>query len=324
MKNIDNFLNISCKCSGIGSVPHIDIDKISNLILDKLPDIPYWPQFENIDVRENMMIQYSENLPCLKLDLNEKMIRYDSSGSIEEKLLEFYENYTSSRYEYFKISPNFARGFYNILEKSKNRDNRFIKGQVVGPITFLLSIIGEDGKPIIYNDNLSDAITRGLAMKGVWQAKEIRKIGKIPIISFDEPSLSGFGSAFMALERDMVVSILDKIISTVKEHEDILIGLHCCGNSDWDMLLQSKIDILSFDSYGFSKNFTLYPRSIQKFLGKNGIIAWGAVPTIDYNENVSIETITEKLTNAFDTLEEKGIDRGLLPGRNPSGRSGLR
>ena len=159
---------------------------------------------------------------------------------------------------------------------------------------------------------MSDAIIRGLAMKGVWQAKEIRKIGKIPIISFDEPSLSGFGSAFMSIEKDTVFSILDKLISTIKEHENMLAGLHCCGNSDWEMLLQTKIDILSFDSYGFSDNLTLYPESIRKFFDNNGIIAWGAVPTSEFNEDVSLETVYQKIIKAFDTLSEKGIDRELL------------
>ncbi len=87
--------------------------------------------------------------------------------------------------------------------------------------------------------------------------------------------MSGFGSAFMPLSRDQAMSIFDKLIDTIKEHEDVITGIHCCGNSDWEMLLQTKFDIINFDAFSFLDNFTLYSRAINNFLKRGGIIAWG-------------------------------------------------
>ncbi|MDY6968871.1 MAG: hypothetical protein SVR08_09505 [Spirochaetota bacterium] len=311
MKDSDILKKIDNRSTGIGSVPHTDVDSICDLIIEKSPEIPYWPQFANIDARESMLLQYSENLPCLKLNLDKNDILYNSEDR-DKELLKFYEMLTSNNIDYFRISPDFARGFYTLLEKLKQCENRFIKGQVTGAVTFLYSIIGEEGKSVIYDDNLSDAIIRGLAMKAVWQAKEIRKFGKLPIIFFDEPSLSGFGSAFMSLEKETVISIFNKLISTVREHDEALLGIHCCGNSDWEMLLGSGIDILNFDSYGYVENFVLYPASIKSFLERGGIIAWGAVPTSEYSDDISLDDVYIKLKTAFNNLEEKGIKRELL------------
>ena len=308
----EKLFDLECKACGIGSVPHTDTDSITELIMNKAKDLPYWPQMENVDYREGMMVQYSENLPCLRLDRDKKDIYYDKSVNRDEIILEFFENITSNNYDYFKIGPDYARGFYSLLEKSANRENKFIKGQVVGPITFLLSITGEDNKPIIYDDMLSDAIIRGLAMKALWQVKEIRKLGKIPVIFFDEPSLSGFGSAFMSLNKEQFFDIFDKLISTVREHDEALIGVHCCGNSDWEMLLQSRIDIINFDAFDYGKYFILYPEKIKDFLKRDGIIAWGAVPTIAYDEKVTIDVIIDRLNEALDALAANGIDREFL------------
>ena len=108
---VDRLLNVDCKVTGIGSVPHKDIDYICELILNKFPDIPYCPQFSKIDARENMFLQCSENLPCLKPDLEKEHIYYDDSVNKEEKLLEFYDHLTRNSYEYFVLYPNAIKKF---------------------------------------------------------------------------------------------------------------------------------------------------------------------------------------------------------------------
>lgn len=312
----EKLLNLELKATGIGSVPHSDTDTVCDLILEKCRLLPYWPQMERVDFRESMMVQYVENFPCIKIDFDNKEVYYDKSADKNGEILTFFENMTSNNYDYFKIGRDFARGFYSILEKSSERENEFIKGQVVGPVTFLLSLIGENGKAIIHDEMISDAVIRGLAMKGVWQAKKIRESGKIPVIFFDEPSLSGFGSAFMALNHEQFFDIFNRLISTFREHDEALIGIHCCGNSDWEMLLQSGIDILNFDAYDYASYLVLYPEGIKKFLEKGGIIAWGAVPTSEYNDDVTIDVIKGRLKEALDVLESKGLSRDYVLGRS--------
>ncbi|MCU0821549.1 MAG: hypothetical protein MUC95_03630 [Spirochaetes bacterium] len=312
MKEKEQLLDVRLKATGIGSLPHQDADAACAHLLDRYIDIPCWPQMVQTDFREGMMIQYAENLPCLTIDLSRNEISYDKSADKDKALLKFFENYSAGNLEYFSIGRRFARGFYSMLGLSASKNNKFIKGQVVGPITFLLSVAGPDGKAIIHDEMLSDAVIRGLAMKGAWQAKKIRAAGKIPVIFFDEPSLSGFGSAFVPLNREHFFDIFDKLISTIKEHDNTMIGLHCCGNSDWDMILQSDIDILSFDSFEYGKYFVLYPDRIKKFIGRGGVIAWGAVPTDAFKDDVTIDMIQDRLNVCIDELVSKGIKKELI------------
>jgi hypothetical protein len=94
---------------------------------------------------------------------------------------------------------------------------------------------------------------------------------------------------------------------------DCFRGLHCCGNTNWGMLLKANIDILSIDAYQYGENLAMYPEELSEFLRKGGSIAWGIVPNTD--ATVRSETawsLAEKLEGIFDKIEGKGIDRKRL------------
>jgi hypothetical protein len=55
--------------------------------------------------------------------------------------------------------------------------------------------------------------------------------------------------------------------------------MHCCGNTDWGLLLEAPIDILSFDSFGYFDSLRLYDKAVGKFFARGGWLAWGLVPT---------------------------------------------
>ncbi|PIZ15534.1 hypothetical protein COY52_09520 [Candidatus Desantisbacteria bacterium CG_4_10_14_0_8_um_filter_48_22] len=309
---IKELLGVKCKATGIGSLPCRDVSSAVELVLCNCPDLPYWPQLARVDPRENMFLQFSERLPCLKPDLEKKSVRWDASVNREQELVRFYENLLAKNYGYFRISPDFARGLYALLDKAGTLKNKFIKGQVIGPVTFLSSITGADGKFLIYDEEITEASVKGLGAKAVWQAEEIKKAGKLPIIFFDEPYLSSLGSAHFPVSREKAIELLNGLIDFVKEQENALIGIHCCGNTDWSLVLDVKIDILSFDAFGYSGNFVLYPDNIKKFLGRGGMIAWGIVPTTEYKKGISVGSLSEKLDKALKSLAGKGVDRNTV------------
>jgi hypothetical protein len=95
------------------------------------------------------------------------------------------------------------------------------------------------------------------------------------MIFFDEPSLSAFGSAFSGLNREDVVRSLNECFAAVKG----LKGTHCCGNTDWNVLLSTHLDILSFDVYNYLETLSLYPKDLRAFLERGSTLAWGIVLT---------------------------------------------
>jgi methionine synthase II (cobalamin-independent) len=261
-----------------------------------------------------MLIQYSPPLPCLKPDLVQKDLLYVPECDRAAALLLFYEKFLAQDSSFFGLVPEFASGFYQLLKMLPdfNPAGKYLKGQIVGPITLGLSVKRSADQFLIHDAELMDTVIKGLAQQAVEQAKTFASLGRQAIIFIDEPSLSGYGSAFTPLSKDAVLEILGGTILHLREQTEAIIGLHCCGNTDWSLLLSLDLDILNLDAYGFSESFVLYPKEIKLFLEKGKRIAWGLIPTSDYTGNQTAPMLLDRLTQTFQTLTDKGIDQDRL------------
>jgi methionine synthase II (cobalamin-independent) len=180
-----------------------------------------------------------------------------------------------------------------------------IKGQVTGPISWGLTVTDENRRPVLYDEVLADAVAKHLRLKAAWQERELRKLVPQTIIFVDEPYMSAYGSAFVAIDRDLVVSLLSETMAGIQG----LVGVHCCGNTDWSILLETPMDILNFDAYGYAESLALYPQAVHAFLRRGGAIAWGIVPALEEEAiwRESVASLTERLVAAMHLLVKKGL-----------------
>ncbi|MDD5281402.1 MAG: hypothetical protein PHC37_01110 [Candidatus Omnitrophica bacterium] len=308
-------MNVKGLATGVGSLPFPDAEKAIDLILRYLPCAPFWPQLPKCDMREGMIAQFSENLPGLKID--GQGLRFAPVDK-EKELEVFYERFIEQDLPYFKLNLDFSRGlhaFYRRLKAMKTADLskiKFIKCQVTGPFTFCSGINDLDGKTILHDKVLMQAMVKGLTMKALWQLDYFKVFGKKIIMFFDEPYLTSVGSAYTPVSRNDVIDVFSELTESLKP-SGCLVGIHCCGNTDWSMLMDTAgIDIINFDAFEYQERFVLYADNLNRFLKKGGIICWGIVPTQGYNPNQTPEELSQKIKSGLDILVKKGIDRGLL------------
>ena len=289
--------------SSIGSLPYANAE--SALEIAKTLDIPAWPQLPKKGFFENMYVQQSSGMPGARLD-GENL--YFETEDIEEELTSFYEKYLEADYEYFAIKEDWAEGFYAFLNNPPK--TQYAKGQITGPISFGLTVCDKTKKPIIYNDTLFEAIRKAIEMKAIWQAEKLSAIGK-PIIFLDEPYLSSFGSCTIPLTKPQVVEWLKDVVLPIKE-KGIIVGIHCCGNTDWSILMEADIDILNFDAYNFAHTLRLYKDELYTFLEKGGQLAFGIVPSSEQINNESVENLHQRLKKEIKSLVDCGIPLQFL------------
>jgi len=274
--------------TGIGSVPFTDPQETVALILETLPQIPYWPQMVQLGYHEDMTAQAARGLPALKVDEANRTVGKDPALPRDEALAQFYEGILSGELAPFAFTEPDARGFFALLRAvaAGGCPGPALKGQLSGPVTFAGVVKDAGGKPILYDRELTQAVCAGLARKVAWQAEQFRQLGKAPIVFLDEPFLTGFGSAYLPISRDEVTEILTQTLEEARGAAagPLTLGVHCCGNTDWSLLLQVPIDILSFDSYGYFDSLRLYAQALSAYLARGGWLAWGLVPTLDPEE----------------------------------------
>ena len=299
--------------TGIGSFPQKDEREVFDLIFKHFPDIPFWPQLPKRSFLEGMVVQFSEGFPSFRLDQNEQRVWIDISEGFDREVERFYQNWENHEMEPFRISGDFATGLH-ILEELTSEKHRqkikYIKGQITGPITFGLSLTDQERKPIFYDPTLKDILIKHLSSKAQWMEKRFNNLlPEIPtIIFFDEPGISSFGSAFSILSREEIIDSLNECFLSVKG----LKGIHCCGNTDWSMLLSTHLDILSFDAYGYLENLSLYPKELGAFLERGGILAWGIVPTSEEILKEDVQSLLKRFKKGVEILSKEGIDPVLF------------
>ncbi|HBF43174.1 MAG TPA: hypothetical protein DDW42_05990 [Desulfobacteraceae bacterium] len=314
----DNPFNPEFLATGIGSVPFQDTEATCRDILQHFPSIPFWPQLVKRSYLEDMTVQYTEGLPLLEINEAKRSINISSQKNIEAELVNFYDHFFTNDLDYFSISESHASGLYTLLDliRQEKFNGLYIKGQTVGPITFAAGILDVNGKPVLHNSELMEAMVRGLAIKALWQVRELSKSGRKPIIFIDEPYLSGFGSAFSSIQRNEVIDILQTVINYLRENSDTLIGIHCCGNTDWPMIVEAGPDIINFDAFEYMDYFLLYPDEITRFIKGGGTVAWGILPTSGSTGNESVEGLSLRLKEGLDRIHKWGIDIDMIAERS--------
>lgn len=295
--------------TGIGSVPFKDPKDALSVIFENLKTIPFWPQLPRRSFLESMYVQYSEGLPGLVIDDLKKTIHIDTAKAASE-IEAAYTKYLEGDIDYFKISRSHAEGLYSFIERfgSAAKNIKYIKGHTTGPISFALTTTNENKQAVMYDKDTFEVLTKVLCMKVRWQIRQLKELFPNVIIFIDEPYLVSIGSSFVNINIEDAFSKLDEVIAAIKE-EGALAGLHCCGNTDWPLLLKRDLDILNFDAYAFTKELLLYGADVKAFLARGSTIAWGIVPSSDAIEKESPESLVKKFSDGLKMLSDKGIPK---------------
>jgi methionine synthase II (cobalamin-independent) len=289
-----------CLPTAIGSMPQTDPLSACSQVVHYLRDIPAWPQLPRRSFTENMYVQYSEGFPGVVLKENRIYIdRNQAQGQLEQ----FYAAFLENDIYKFSVGAEYAAGLHTFLSMP-GLSPLAVKGQVTGPITWGLTVTDQDRRAIIYDDVLGDAVPKLLRLKASWQEKALGQISRKTIIFIDEPYMAAYGSIGVVLEKEKIVSLLNEVFEGISGIK----GVHCCGNTDWSVILETKTDILSFDTYNFAGSLSLYPAEVKGFLDRGGTIAWGVVPNdAGALAGETVASLKDRLEEAMAPFTRNGI-----------------
>ncbi len=300
--------------TAIGSFPYQDPGKALDIIFDAIPDAPVWPQLPRRAVTEQMEIQYSEGMPRVRIDAEREKLVMDTSGDYSEEFASFYEAYMAvtdendaSALGRFAISPDYSQGVHALATRlsASGKKPPYAKVHTTGPCSFSLTVTDENKRAIYYNEEFRDVAAKALTLKSRWQIRKFAPLAGRVICFIDEPILSAFGSStYISVKRDDVVALVAEAVDAVHAENGIA-GVHCCGNTDWSILVDAGVDMINFDAYSYGETIGLYAGPVKSFIEKGGCLAWGIVPTSEAVLGETPETLVARYRGLVDGLSAK-------------------
>jgi hypothetical protein len=292
----------NCRTTAMGIMPHTDVERALEVALSL--DIPFWPQLPKVSYFEDMYVQALENFPGVEIDVANQRIRFRRSRFYEE-LPSYFERAEDP--ETFRLTEAYSLVYHRFLEKDLS-SYPAIRGQVISPISLGLKVVDEDQKSIIYHDEVREVLFDFIQKKVNLQYGDLQEKNPNGFVWVDDPGLGLIFTAFSGYNEVQAKGDFDRFLEGLEGPR----GLHLCAKPDWDFLLKSKLDILSFDSFSCGAVIINYPSMID-YINRGGIISWGLVPTYtELLEQETFDSLIERLETFWKGLIQRGMNREKL------------
>ena len=259
--------------TGVGALPHTDPVAACDDVLEIFPRFLYVPTLPDRGLLESIVFCDSEQLPGRMI--REDRLLFDSATDQTEAIEKVYMDYVEGNYASYGLHHDYASGFIEMMSRDVS-DTLVLKCQVTGPVTFGMQVVDANKRPIYYDSQLADVLSKMIALKARWCEMEMRKRTgvKETLVVLNEPYFASLGSSVVPIDREMVKSGWEDISALVEGG----LGIHCCSNTDWEFVLGLRPSVLSIDAYTTAKEFLLYADSLITYMEHGGVVAWGIVP----------------------------------------------
>jgi hypothetical protein len=271
--------------TGVGSLPHRNPWAALQLVAQMCPEVPFWPQLPRLSIHEHMTEQalgaHRAYFVPRKTGYGYRLM----PGQMQTYLDELSKGTAV-------LDESSAAGFFAFEQAVKAgvfQQARALKGQLVGPMTLACQLFdGEEA--FVFNEDSLTAVGRYITRLALWQMHRLQQ-WNLPVICFlDEPCLALLAHDPFQHNTEHIVQTLRDVVVTLQA-ANVLVGIHCCaGQPPFQIMCRVAPDILSFDAYQDLEMFCA-DASVQRFIHKGGLVAYGLVPTFSDLSDLDAATL---------------------------------
>ena len=210
----------------MGSLPHEDVSTAWETVLRDLPSIPSWPQLPRRAYRETMYAQFGERFPGITIEDGRvtSIGAMDLDAGLEQLYLAYLEDEVVR-----SVAEPYASGLHALLG-ARGTAGGARRAHITGPISWGLSVVDQNQRPILYDEVLACRGQAPAAQKA-WQS--VRWPHRQTIVMIDEPIWPP-SLLFVSLRANRSSGCSRRSLRAWG-----IRGVHCCGNTDWSILLAS-------------------------------------------------------------------------------------
>lgn len=248
--------------SAIGSLPHADVEQAARFALEAQPELPVAPQLPRRHPSEGMLAQVAAGMSGVRvgndgwsLAVDRRRLGPGPAGA--------------------PLDTDAWAGTLAFLRRAAAIGHAGpVKVQIAGPVTLGLAL-AQAGTPA----------SKAFAVAGAVVRDRIRAVrrevaGSLPdapvVFVLDEPGLTAYADPSFPLGSEETIDLLSGSLATAGAGgRNTVAGIHCCGPTDWSMVLQAGPDLLSLPVDAVPGEVS----GLAMFLDRGGWVSWGAVPT---------------------------------------------
>lgn len=271
--------------SGIGSLPHRDGENAARFVLDTM-GLPAIPTLPRRSPAEGMIAQAVVGLEGITLG------QYGAIA-VDVNRIDPVNPVTTD------LSHDAFGGFRSFLAVAPPRVRR-VKWQFVGPVTLGMTLV-RAGVP----EHLAfDVAVRAVRSHVQHLLDEVDAAlpGVAQVVFIDEPLIGELTDPGFALAPDTAIDLISGALAAIETRA--VSGLHCCADADLASLLATGPQVLAIP---VSSSIVHSAGYLHQFLGRGGVVAWGAVPT-DGPIPTTAERPWRRLNELWCQLMQRGCD----------------
>jgi hypothetical protein len=282
------------------ALPISDPEQAWALILKHFPELPAWPRLPHRSFLEKAELQLSEGFPGVVFEGDH--IYVDGVWESDPALDRLYISYLGNNVEHGRISRQYASGL-DLLRTEHVRlpaQTVALAGRVLGPLSWGASVNEQDGKPILRNEVMLDAVAKHLCLKAAWQESVLRAQAPVTITLVDEPLLTREALENLPFDKERAILLLEDVLAGLTG----LRGVHCPWPLD-PAVLSTSANVLSLD---ISSGARRVPGPdgdlglLREFVARGGVLVWCITPEANRVEGESAVKLADRLQTWLDAV----------------------
>lgn len=257
--------------TGVGSLPFLSASEGIQVVAERCPEAPFWPQLPQLSDQEGVIgqgIGILADFVVPRVGGYGYQVRPGKIDAVVEALHNSDGSLTSAN----------AVGFSE-FERAINLgifpSALAVKGQIEGPITLATYLFHGD-RAFLADSSLFAALVFHIAQIVRWQVDRLKLFGRPVMIFVDEPALCLDEAVSKGISHERRLSALSAIFDDIRA-QGAVSGLHCCAAHPFARMCLAKPDILSFDAHQGLEQFFASPEA-SVFMKDGGWVAYGMIP----------------------------------------------
>ncbi|MBI3270165.1 MAG: hypothetical protein HYZ53_14240 [Planctomycetes bacterium] len=298
--------------TGIGSLPHRGAAEAVEWVFRNTPDLPFWPQLPASPGGRDMVGQFQTGFPGLVNPAGPPLVNNDSAG-FREGCERLGADLAAGNLDPYGFTPDEAPGWFAFVARfsGAGRTTRFVKGQVTGPATLSTSFANKNRVSMFVTADAFEAAVQWVTLKGLWQIRELLRLGATPVLFLDEPILDPVLGGYSRTAEERGLAGLRRVLASWRAAGAVA-GLHVCPQVRWKPLFELGADVLSFDAAQYLEDFLQELDAVRNFFRAGGVVAWGVIPTHSPTCELEPTAARRQLDDALGRIADPTLAREQL------------